>query len=49
LDVVASLRRCAATYYPETNASVPLESAADISGTPASKSVIIRLQPSARL
>jgi molybdopterin-dependent oxidoreductase alpha subunit len=41
-------RGCAATYYPETNALVPLESAADISGTPTSKSVIIRLEPSAR-
>lgn len=34
---------CAAAYYPETNVLVPLESTADVSGTPTSKSVIIRL------
>lgn len=34
---------CAAAYYPETNVLVPLESTADTSGTPTSKSVIIRL------
>ncbi|HYZ17077.1 MAG TPA: FdhF/YdeP family oxidoreductase [Candidatus Acidoferrum sp.] len=39
--------RCAATYYPETNPLVPLESKADISGTPTSKSVIISLSRSA--
>jgi anaerobic selenocysteine-containing dehydrogenase len=38
---------CAATYYPETNPLVPLESAAEISNTPTSKSVIITLAPSA--
>ncbi|HTJ26045.1 MAG TPA: FdhF/YdeP family oxidoreductase [Candidatus Limnocylindria bacterium] len=40
-------RGCAATYYPETNPLVPLESKADISGTPTSKSVIITVTPSA--
>jgi molybdopterin-dependent oxidoreductase alpha subunit len=40
-------RGCAATYYPETNPLVPLESKADISGTPTSKSVIISLSRSA--
>jgi molybdopterin-dependent oxidoreductase alpha subunit len=39
-------RGCAATYYPETNPLVPLESTADISNTPTSKSVIITLAPS---
>ncbi|WP_026065752.1 molybdopterin dinucleotide binding domain-containing protein, partial [Actinoalloteichus spitiensis] len=36
---------CAAAYYPETNSLVPLDSVADTSGTPVSKSVIIRLDP----
>ncbi|MFC3298355.1 FdhF/YdeP family oxidoreductase [Arthrobacter agilis] len=35
---------CAAAYYPETNVLVPLDSTADISGTPTSKSVIIRVE-----
>lgn len=35
---------CAAAYYPETNVLVPLDSTADVSGTPTSKSVIIRLE-----
>ncbi|GGR17616.1 FdhF/YdeP family oxidoreductase [Streptomyces roseolus] len=39
-------RGCAAAYYPETNVLVPLESTADISNTPASKSVIVRLEES---
>ncbi|MEU9704436.1 FdhF/YdeP family oxidoreductase [Streptomyces sp. NPDC047981] len=38
-------RGCAAAYYPETNVLVPLDSTADISNTPASKSVIIRCEP----
>jgi molybdopterin-dependent oxidoreductase alpha subunit len=40
-------RRCAATYFPETNVLVPLNSFADKSGTPTSKSVVIRLRASA--
>jgi molybdopterin-dependent oxidoreductase alpha subunit len=35
---------CAA-YFPEANVLVPLESTADESGTPTSKSVVIRLEP----
>ena len=35
----------AAAYYPETNVLVPLDSTADVSGTPTSKSVIIRIEP----
>jgi anaerobic selenocysteine-containing dehydrogenase len=38
-------RGCAAAYYPETNPLVPLESTADVSNTPTSKSVVIRLEP----
>ena len=34
----------AAAYYPETNVLVPLESYADVSGTPTSKAVIVRLE-----
>jgi molybdopterin-dependent oxidoreductase alpha subunit len=34
----------AAAYYPETNVLVPLDSTADVSGTPTSKSVVVRLE-----
>ncbi|QVQ52077.1 FdhF/YdeP family oxidoreductase [Spiractinospora alimapuensis] len=37
-------RSCAAAYFPETNALVPLDSTAEGSNTPTSKSVIIRLE-----
>ncbi|GAA3490082.1 FdhF/YdeP family oxidoreductase [Streptomyces cremeus] len=40
-------RGCAAAYYPETNVLVPLDATADTSNTPASKSVVIRLEQSA--
>jgi molybdopterin-dependent oxidoreductase alpha subunit len=40
-------RRSTATYFPETNPLVPLESTARISNTPTSKFVIITLAPSA--
>jgi len=39
-------RRCAATYFPEANALVPIENVADKSNTPASKSVVITLRKS---
>jgi formate dehydrogenase major subunit len=39
-------RGCAATYYPEANVLVPLDSTAEGSNTPASKAVIVRLEPS---
>jgi molybdopterin-dependent oxidoreductase alpha subunit len=39
-------RRCAATYFPETNVLVPLRHFADKSHTPASKSVVISVRPS---
>ncbi|WZO96202.1 FdhF/YdeP family oxidoreductase [Isosphaeraceae bacterium EP7] len=38
-------RRCAATYYPETNVLVPVDDKADYSFTPASKSTVIRIVP----
>ncbi|WP_242645868.1 FdhF/YdeP family oxidoreductase [Streptomyces triculaminicus] len=41
-------RGCAAAYYPETNVLVPLDHTADTSNTPASKSVVIRLEPAGR-
>ncbi|MCQ6556129.1 FdhF/YdeP family oxidoreductase [Streptomyces sp. C10-9-1] len=39
-------RGCAAAYYPETNVLVPLGATADTSNTPASKSVVVRLEQS---
>ncbi len=36
-------RQCTATYFPETNVLVPIQSKADISNTPASKTVIITI------
>jgi molybdopterin-dependent oxidoreductase alpha subunit len=40
-----SARGCAATYFPEANVLVPLDSTAEGSNTPASKSIIVRLEP----
>lgn len=40
-------RGCAAAYYPETNVLVPLDHTADTSNTPASKSVVVRLERTA--
>jgi molybdopterin-dependent oxidoreductase alpha subunit len=37
-------RRCAATYYPEANVLVPIDSVAEKSNTPTSKSVVITLR-----
>lgn len=39
-------RRCAATYYPETNVLVPIGSVAEKSNTPTSKFVVISLKTS---
>ncbi|NKZ06058.1 FdhF/YdeP family oxidoreductase [Actinomadura latina] len=36
---------CTAAYFPETNVLVPLDSTAEVSNTPTSKSVIVRLEP----
>ncbi|MEV6160560.1 FdhF/YdeP family oxidoreductase [Streptomyces sp. NPDC052052] len=41
-------RGCAAAYYPETNVLVPLDSTADTSNTPASKSVVVRFENTVR-
>jgi len=38
---------CAAAYFPEANVLVPLDSTAEVSNTPTSKSVIIRLERAA--
>ncbi|MFF8934501.1 FdhF/YdeP family oxidoreductase [Streptomyces paradoxus] len=37
-------RGCCAAYFPETNVLVPLDSTADISNTPTSKSIVVRLE-----
>ncbi|MFD6221628.1 FdhF/YdeP family oxidoreductase [Nocardia asteroides] len=38
-------RGSAAAYYPETNVLVPLDSVADVSNTPTSKGIVVRLEP----
>jgi molybdopterin-dependent oxidoreductase alpha subunit len=40
-------RGCAASYFPETNSLVPLDSTAETSNTPTSKSIVVRLEPTA--
>jgi molybdopterin-dependent oxidoreductase alpha subunit len=40
----ATARGCAAAYFPETNVLVPLDAVAKVSNTPASKSVVVRLE-----
>jgi anaerobic selenocysteine-containing dehydrogenase len=37
--------KCVATYFPETNVLIPIDSFAEISKTPTSKSVIITIKP----
>lgn len=37
-------RKCVATYFPEANVLVPIDSYADISKTPTSKSVVIKIK-----
>jgi molybdopterin-dependent oxidoreductase alpha subunit len=39
-------RGCAAAYFPEANVLVPLDSTAETSNTPTSKSIVIRLERS---
>ena len=41
-------RGCAAAYFPEANPLVPLGSTAEVSNTPASKSVVVRIEPATR-
>jgi molybdopterin-dependent oxidoreductase alpha subunit len=38
-------RGCAATYFPEANVLVPLDSTADGSNTPSTKQITVRLEP----
>jgi molybdopterin-dependent oxidoreductase alpha subunit len=40
-------RGCAAAYFPEANVLVPLDSTAAESNTPASKEIVVRLEPAA--
>jgi anaerobic selenocysteine-containing dehydrogenase len=40
-------RRCCATYFPEANVLVPIESVAEKSNTPMSKYVVIRVRRTA--
>ena len=37
-------QQCVATYFPETNPLVPIDSVADVSNTPTSKSVVITVE-----
>ncbi|WBO68489.1 FdhF/YdeP family oxidoreductase [Streptomyces camelliae] len=41
-------RGCAAAYYPEANTLVALDATAEISNTPATKSIVIRVEPAGR-
>ena len=38
-------RGCCAAYFPEANVLVPLDSTAEVSNTPTSKSIVVRLEP----
>jgi molybdopterin-dependent oxidoreductase alpha subunit len=40
-------RGCTATYFPEANVLVPVDSVADVSNTPTSKSIVITVGPAA--
>ena len=39
-------KRCVMTYFPEANVLVPVNSVADKSNTPASKSIVVSIKPS---
>jgi hypothetical protein len=39
-------RACTATYFPEANVLVSINNSADRSNTPASKSIVISIEPS---
>ncbi|SDD52468.1 FdhF/YdeP family oxidoreductase [Actinokineospora iranica] len=41
----STARGCAAAYFPEANSLIPLDSTAETSNTPTSKSVVVRLEP----
>jgi hypothetical protein len=36
---------CTATYFPEANVLIPIESVAEVSNTPTSKFVVITVSP----
>ncbi|HBP87936.1 MAG TPA: hypothetical protein DD706_09590, partial [Nitrospiraceae bacterium] len=38
-------RRCVATYFPEANVLIPIDSVADRSNTPTSKSIVVTIHP----
>lgn len=40
----SSAKDCVTTYFPEANVLVPMDSVAEISNTPVSKSVVVRLE-----
>ena len=40
-------RGCVATYFPEANVLVPIDSTAEVSNTPTSKYVIVTISPCA--
>lgn len=40
-------RGCVAAYFPEANVLVPLDSTAEVSNTPTSKSIVVRLERAA--
>ena len=40
----STARGCAATYFPEANPLIPLDSVAETSHTPTSKAIIVRLE-----
>ena len=42
----STARGCCAAYFPEAKVLVPIDSFADISLTPTSKSVIVTVKPS---
>jgi molybdopterin-dependent oxidoreductase alpha subunit len=41
----STAKGCAATYFPEANPLIPLDSVADKSNTPTSKGIVVRLEP----
>jgi anaerobic selenocysteine-containing dehydrogenase len=42
-------RTCVATYFPEANVLIPIDSVADKSNTPTSKSIVVTVHPTKNL
>ena len=42
-------RTCVATYFPEANVLIPIDSVADKSNTPTSKSIVVTVHPTQTL